>query len=376
MKGAETRRGLLAAAAGGALAAPALAQVARFPERPIEIAVGFIAGGGTDLDARSYARALEQRLGGTVVVNNRPGAGGELALGAVARARPDGHTLGTTNMPSFATIPIERQAQFKLDDFAPIANLVTDPSAITAHAEGPFGSLAEVIERARAAPDRITCASPGVGTDDHLQLVLLQEAAGVRLNHVAFQGDGLHGRGLRGYAVAFNLLLRPSLMLFGLFLSYFCFAAISRLIFMTFSVASGFALSRGWLVSNLLGVVVMLAMFVLAHTVAVIACFRMISLLPQHVPTWLGLDAADRLDTHSLAQDAGLIGLATTLQEIRTGAASGVSRLPAGGAGQDAGQRALGYTAAEAEAPPAAGGGMDRTVAAATEATPPARREV
>lgn len=193
--------------------------------------------------------------------------------------------------------------------------------------------------------------------------------------HVAFQGDGLHGRGLRGYAVAFNLLLRPSLMLFGLFLSYFCFAAISRLIFMTFSVASGFALSRGWLVSNLLGVVVMLAMFVLAHTVAVIACFRMISLLPQHVPTWLGLDAADRLDTHSLAQDAGLIGLATTLQEIRTGAASGVSRLPAGGAGQDAGRRALGYTAAEAEAPPATGGGMDRTVAAATEATPPARRE-
>lgn len=186
---AATRRVVLAAAGGGLLAAPALAQSVRYPERPVEVVVGFTAGGGTDLDARSYARALEQRLGGTVVVSNRPGAGGELALGAVARARPDGHTLGTTNMPSFVTIPIERQAQFKLDDFAPIANLVTDPSAITAHAEGAFRSLADAVERARAAPDTITFGSPGVGTDDHLQLVLLQEAAGVRLSHVVFQGD-------------------------------------------------------------------------------------------------------------------------------------------------------------------------------------------
>jgi len=189
--------------------------------------------------------------------------------------------------------------------------------------------------------------------------------------HMTFQGDGLHGRGLRGYGILFNLLLRPTLMLFGLFLSYFCFAAISRLIFMTFSIASGFALSAGWLVSNLLGVIVMLAMFVLVHTVALIACFRMIALFPQHVPTWLGLEAADRLDTHSLAQDAGLIGLGATLQEIRTGATSGVSGLANGRAGQ----RALGGPAQEAEAGQPSGGGMDRTVAIATEAAAPAKRE-
>ncbi len=189
--------------------------------------------------------------------------------------------------------------------------------------------------------------------------------------HMAFQGDGLHGRGLRGYGILFNLLLRPTLMLFGLFLSYFCFAAISRLIFMTFSVASGFALSAGWLVSNLLGVVVMLAMFVLAHTVALIACFRMIALFPQHVPTWLGLEAADRLDTHSLAQDAGLIGLGATLQEIRTGATSGVPGLANG----KAAQRALAGPAEEAEGSQPSGGGMDRTVAIATESAPPAKRE-
>lgn len=181
------RRALLAGAS--LLPLPALAQAPRFPDRPIEIIVGFTAGGGTDLDARSYARALEQRLGGTVVISNRPGAGGELALGLVARARPDGHTIGTTNFPGLLTIPIERQAQFKLADFAPLANIVTDPSAITTHVESPYRSLADVIARAKAAPETITYASPGIGSDDHMQLVLLEQAAGIRLNHVVYQGD-------------------------------------------------------------------------------------------------------------------------------------------------------------------------------------------
>lgn len=183
------RRALLAGAGLSALPLPALAQAPRFPDRPIEIIVGFTAGGGTDLDARSYARALEQRLGGTVVISNRPGAGGELALGLVARARPDGHTIGTTNFPGLLTIPIERQAQFKLADFAPLANIVTDPSAITTHVESPYRSLADVIARAKAAPETITYASPGIGSDDHMQLVLLEQAAGIRLNHVVYQGD-------------------------------------------------------------------------------------------------------------------------------------------------------------------------------------------
>lgn len=183
------RRSLLGAALSLPAIAPGLAQGNRFPERPIEIIVGFVAGGGTDLDARSYGRALEQRIGGTVVVSNRPGAGGELALGATARARPDGHTLGTTNYPGLITIPIERPAQFKLADFAPLANLVTDPSAITVHEDSPWRTLAAFLADARARPGHITYASPGVGTDDHLQLVLLQQLANVRLTHVAFQGD-------------------------------------------------------------------------------------------------------------------------------------------------------------------------------------------
>ncbi|MBX6373748.1 MAG: tripartite tricarboxylate transporter substrate binding protein [Acetobacteraceae bacterium] len=195
-----TRRAALAAGLS-TLATPAITQTVRFPARPIEIVVGFVPGGGTDLDARAYASLLEKRLGGTVVVVNRPGAGGEVALGQVARARPDGYTLGTTNMPGLLTIPIERQAQFKLDDFAPIGNLVTDPSAISCHEDSPWRSLGDVIEEAKRRPDTITYASPGVGTDDHLQLVLLQAATGTRFSHVAFQGDAQQRTALLGKQV-------------------------------------------------------------------------------------------------------------------------------------------------------------------------------
>lgn len=187
-----TRRGLLAA--GGALLAvpsiaPSLAQTARWPERPVEITVGFVAGGATDLDARLFARLLEPRIGGTVVVINRAGAGGEVALGTVARARPDGHSLATTNMPGFLTIPIERQAQYKLEDFTGIANLVIDPCAVTVHEQSPYRTLQQLIDAAKARPEAITFASPGVGTDDHLEMVLIQEATGARFTHVVFQGD-------------------------------------------------------------------------------------------------------------------------------------------------------------------------------------------
>lgn len=190
-----SRRHMLAgfAAIGAAgLARPALAQRrGSWPERPIELAVGFSAGGGTDLTARTYARFMEQALGGSMVVLNRPGASGEIALGAIGRARPDGYLLGMTNMPGLVTLPIERRSpQFRLDDFEYIANLVTDPSAFSVAADSPIASIAALVERARREPDTITYGSTGVGTDDHLALVLFQAAAGVKLVHVPFPGAG------------------------------------------------------------------------------------------------------------------------------------------------------------------------------------------
>ncbi|MFH5926958.1 tripartite tricarboxylate transporter substrate binding protein [Roseomonas xinghualingensis] len=186
-----SRRPALLGLAASFLTAPAVAQDRRFPDRPIELLVGFAAGGGTDVTARTFARFLEKEIGGSVVVNNRPGASGEVALAAAARARPDGHTLAITNMPGLVTLPIERSTpQFQLDDFAYVANLVSDPSAFSVPVDSPIHDFADLLARAKAAPDTITFASTGVGTDEHLALVLVQAAAGVKLTHVPFAGAG------------------------------------------------------------------------------------------------------------------------------------------------------------------------------------------
>ena len=170
------------------LSRPALAQP-RFPDRQIEIVVGFTPGGGTDVMARIYARFLEASLGTPVVVQNRAGAGGEIGFASVARARPDGYTLVATTMPAFLTIPIERNAQYRVDQFTPIALIATDPSCVTVRADSPIANLQDLIDRARQEPDRLTYASPGVGSDDHLQLVLLQEVANIRMTNVNFPGS-------------------------------------------------------------------------------------------------------------------------------------------------------------------------------------------
>jgi tripartite-type tricarboxylate transporter receptor subunit TctC len=205
MKGLVTRRRLLAASAGAAavLAAPSVlrAQSLAYPSRPIELYVGFAAGGGTDLTGRALAIYLEKELGGSVVVVNKPGASGELALAQAARAQPDGHTLAITNMPGLVTLPIERNTQFKLDDLQLLANLVADPSAFSVLASSSIASLADLVAAAKAKPGHLSFGSTGAGTDDHLALVLFEQAARVSLNHVPFRGAGPLGTAILGQHV-------------------------------------------------------------------------------------------------------------------------------------------------------------------------------
>ena len=136
------------------------------------------------------------------------------------------------------------------------------------------------------------------------------------LAHLTFEGDGLHGRGFAGYELLFNILFRPVLMLIGLFLGYFIFTCISWLIRMSFGVAAAFVLGDGWIVTDWLGLFVLLSIFVLAHVVAAIASFRMITLIPHHVPRMIGFSSANRVDMDEWAQGAGLIGTQKTLTTV------------------------------------------------------------
>ncbi|WP_240757102.1 tripartite tricarboxylate transporter substrate binding protein [Roseicella aquatilis] len=183
------RRSLLALGAGLVLAAPALAQ-APYPDRPITMILSYAAGGGTDAAARTLARFLERDLGQPIVVVNRPGAGGEIGWSELARAKPDGYSIGFANTPGILTVPIERpQARFRLEDFAPIANIVDDPGGVWVLADSPYRTLGDLVEAARKAPGTIGYGTTGIGSDDQLAMLALERQTGVTFLHVPFAGS-------------------------------------------------------------------------------------------------------------------------------------------------------------------------------------------
>ncbi|TPG59719.1 tripartite tricarboxylate transporter substrate binding protein [Roseomonas nepalensis] len=197
------RRALLGSLLAAPLAAPALASNWR-PDRPVELVVGFAPGGGTDVVARLFARHLETRLGQPITVTNRPGASSEVALSYVARSRPDGHVLGLTNMPSFVTVPVERRAQYNLDSFAFLGNIMTDPTGLMVRADSPIQDVPDLIRRALAAPDDITVSTSGIGTDDHLMMALISSLTGARFTIVHYNGAPVQRTALLSNLVQVN----------------------------------------------------------------------------------------------------------------------------------------------------------------------------
>lgn len=187
-----TRRAVTLAVGALAFGAASSALAAWPDDKPIELVVGFAAGGGTDITARTVAQYLTTKTGARVVVINKAGASGEIGLGYVAKAKPDGYTLGMTNMPGLVTLPIERlgKGQFNAGDFTYIANMVRDPSAFSVLASSKYKNLNDLIADAKARPSEITYGSTGVGTDDHLAMVLFQRLTGAQFNHIPYNGAG------------------------------------------------------------------------------------------------------------------------------------------------------------------------------------------
>jgi tripartite-type tricarboxylate transporter receptor subunit TctC len=172
----------------GSLVLAPVAQSQAFPERPITLLVPFAAGGGTDVTARTLGQFVEKLLPGKVVVVNRPGAGGGIALAELAQAKPDGYTIGIVNTPGVITIPIERQVPFSIDAFDFIAAVVDSPGTIAVHPDSPVKSIADLIAAAKAAPGKVTVGTQGVGSAGHISLLMLEAASGVKFNYVPFGG--------------------------------------------------------------------------------------------------------------------------------------------------------------------------------------------
>ena len=175
----------------GALAAAheAGAQPAAYPSRPIKLLVGFAPGGAVDIIARAIGQQIAPALGQPVVVENKPGAGTNIALRALIESPPDGYTLMLTANSIAANPTLYQPPPFDMArDFTPVALVGRVPVVLAASVQAPIDSIAKLIELSKASPRSINYGSPGNGSTPHLAIELFQRAAGIQLNHVPYKG--------------------------------------------------------------------------------------------------------------------------------------------------------------------------------------------
>ena len=169
---------------------PALAQ--QYPSRPVRFVVPFAPGGSTDTLARTIGVKLADALGQQVVVDNRPGANGDIGMMIVAKAPPDGHTILLGYIANLAIAP-SLYAKLPFDpvkDYAHVTQIATSPNVLTAHPSVPAKGLQELIALAKAKPGAVNFASTGVASVGHLTGELLNNLAGMKMTHVPYKGGG------------------------------------------------------------------------------------------------------------------------------------------------------------------------------------------
>src|SRR5258705_4074424 len=170
-----------------ALQAPAPAQ--NYPNRPIRLISPFPAGGGNDVLARIIGAKLADRMGASIVVENRPGAGAVLGIQALARSAPDGYTLVLSGSTLAVAPTLYKQAPFDANkDFAPVALVAHYPFLLVATASLPAKTLADLLKMAKERPGEIMYASPGAATSQHLFTELLKVKTGIELRHIPYNG--------------------------------------------------------------------------------------------------------------------------------------------------------------------------------------------
>jgi tripartite-type tricarboxylate transporter receptor subunit TctC len=176
------------AASVGAL--PANAQ--EYPAKPVRMVVGYVPGGASDLSARIMAEVLANRLGQSVVVENRPGAASAIGIEYVAKSPPDGYTLLHANSDGIAILPaLKKNVPFSVPkDFTFITRITQLPLVVAVNPKVPVNSMAELIAYAKANPGKLRYGTSGIGSGPHLATLLFEREAGIKMLHVPYKGSG------------------------------------------------------------------------------------------------------------------------------------------------------------------------------------------
>jgi tripartite-type tricarboxylate transporter receptor subunit TctC len=184
-------RGIVILVALFTMAFGSSAYAADYPTKPVTLLVAYPPGGETDIGARIAAALAEKSLGQPIIVVNKGGAGGQIGWTELARQKGDGYFIGFVNPPALNSIILdpERKATFTLENFVPIINQVVDPVCFYVKPESPYKTFKDVLDDARKRPGKITVTTTGILSNEHLGILMLQDAAGVKLRIVHFDGS-------------------------------------------------------------------------------------------------------------------------------------------------------------------------------------------
>ena len=170
---------------------PATAQSSDYPTKPIKLIVGFTPGGSTDTIGRQLANSFTKILGQSVIVENKPGANGNLATDLVRRSAPDGYTIFYTSIGHVTNPLIYKDAKYDpVKDFTPIGQVLAGPNVLVVPTNSKFKTIKELIDYGRANPGKINFASSGIGSSVHLSGELFKQLSGVDMVHIPYKGSG------------------------------------------------------------------------------------------------------------------------------------------------------------------------------------------
>lgn len=180
---------VLAIVTAAGLASAASAQTANYPSKPVKIVVGYAAGGAVDVVARTIGQSLQTSLGQAFIVENKPGAGTNIAVKSVISAEPDGYTMMMAANALAANMSLYQPQPFDAEkDLVAISLIGRVPVVIAANANAPFANIKQLIEAAKGKPNTIAYGSPGNGSTPHMAIELFARAAGIDLQHIPYRG--------------------------------------------------------------------------------------------------------------------------------------------------------------------------------------------